>query len=84
MSRATELANSIQFAEKKTGRTTYANINCNKLHEINMCAGVPTCTGKTGKSGKMSKVFPVREKSGNFKIISENQGKLDKNNFKKI
>ena len=27
---------------------------------------VPTHTGKTGKPGKMRKVFPVREKSGNF------------------
>ena len=27
---------------------------------------VPTWTGKTGKPGKMRKLFPVREKLGNF------------------
>ena len=27
---------------------------------------VPTWTGKTRKPGKMGKLFPVREKSGNF------------------
>ena len=27
---------------------------------------VPTWTGKTGKPRKMRKLFPVREKSGNF------------------
>ena len=34
----------------------------------------PTHTGKTGKPGKMREVFPVREKSGNFRISPESQG----------
>ena len=34
---------------------------------------VPT---RTGKPGKIREVFPVREKSGNFKIFSESQGKV--------
>ena len=34
---------------------------------------VPT---HTGKPGKMREVFPVREKSGNFKIIPKSQGIL--------
>ena len=29
---------------------------------------------KTGKPGKMREVFPVREKSGNFRISPESQG----------
>ena len=37
---------------------------------------VPTHTGKTGKPGKIREVFPVREKSGNFKILPESQGKV--------
>ena len=37
---------------------------------------VPTHTGKTGKPGKMREVFPVREKSGNFRISPESQGKV--------
>ena len=32
---------------------------------------VPT---RTGKPGKMREVFPVREKSGNFRISPESQG----------
>ena len=35
---------------------------------------VPTHTGKTGKPGKMREVFPVREKSGNFRISPESRG----------
>ena len=34
---------------------------------------VPTGTGKPGKTRE---VFPVREKSGNFKILPESQGKV--------
>ena len=34
---------------------------------------VPT---HTGKPGKMREVFPVREKSGNFRISPESQGKV--------
>ena len=37
---------------------------------------VPTQTGKTGKPGKMGEVFPVREKSGNFRILPESHGKV--------
>ena len=37
---------------------------------------VSTHTGKTGKPGKMREVFPVREKSGNFKILPKSQGIL--------
>ena len=37
---------------------------------------VPTHTGKTGKPGKIREVFPVREKSGNFKILPKSQGIL--------
>ena len=37
---------------------------------------VPTHTGKAGKPGKMREVFPVREKSGNFKILPKSQGIL--------
>ena len=37
---------------------------------------IPTCTGKTGNPGKLSEVFPVREKSGNFKILPKSQGKV--------
>ena len=43
---------------------------------------VPTRTGKPGKSGKIGRHFPVREKSGNFKQTgkvrenSQNTGKF--------
>ena len=37
---------------------------------------VPTHTGKTVKPGKMREVFPVREKSENFRISPESQGKV--------
>ena len=46
---------------------------------------VPTWTGKMGKPGKKGKLFPVREKSGNFEQtgkvgilprILENEGML--------
>ena len=37
---------------------------------------VPTHTRKTGNPGKMREVFPVREKSGNFRISPESQGKV--------
>ena len=37
---------------------------------------VPTRTGKTVKPGKMREVFPVREKSGNFKILPKSQGEV--------
>ena len=30
----------------------------------------------TGKPGKMREVFPVREKSGNFRISPESQGEV--------
>ena len=50
-------------------------ISCPKavmfLIEINYARNmyrVPTHTGKTGIPGKLREVFPVREKSGNFKI----------------
>ena len=34
---------------------------------------VPT---RTGKPGKLREVFPVGEKSGNFKMLPESQGKI--------
>ena len=37
---------------------------------------VPTDTGNPGKPGKMRQLFPVREKSGNFKKILKSQGKV--------
>ena len=37
---------------------------------------VPSRTGKTGKPGKLREVFPVREKSGNFKMLLKSQGKV--------
>ena len=50
------------------------------MFEIMLQSGVnyrvPTHTGKTGKPGKMREVFPVREKSGNFRISPESQGKV--------
>ena len=36
----------------------------------------PTCTGKIGKPEKLREVFPVREKSGNFKILPKSHGIL--------
>ena len=37
---------------------------------------LPTGTGKLGKQGKMREVFPVREQSGNFKILIKSQGRV--------
>ena len=45
--------------------------SCGKAQEAYR---VPTRTGKTGKPGKMREIFPVREKSGNFKHLPESQG----------
>ena len=40
---------------------------------VNVNSRVPTCTGKPGK---LSEVFPVREKSENFKMLPKSQGKV--------
>ena len=42
--------------------------------EVSIGHRVPTHTRKTGKPGKMREVFPVRKKSGNFRISPESQG----------
>ena len=47
---------------------------CRKDSHVNR---VPTRTGKPGIPGKMREVFPVREKSGIFKILAESQGKVE-------
>ena len=46
---------------------------------------VPTRTGKPGKPGKMGRLFPVREKSGNFEQtgkVREKSGKITQNTGK--
>ena len=51
-------------------------MNIRTRKSISITQRVPTHTGKTGKPGKMRKVFPVREKAGNIKILPKSQGIL--------
>ena len=54
-------------------RGVFHNVQLGRNITENMMIRVPT---HTGKPGKMREVFPVREKSGNFRISQESQGKV--------
>ena len=57
----------------KAGKNCHISVlSGNSTMETN--SRVPT---STGKSGKMRENFPAREKSENFEILPESQGKLD-------
>ena len=64
------------FAHQSSGKINSA------INTIQDIYRVPTGTGKPGKPGKIGTVFPVREKSGNFEILSkvrEKSGNFVKN-----
>ena len=52
----------------------FSVVMCEQFH----CRRFPTRTGKTGKPGKMTRHFQVREKSGNL----EQTGKVRENHTK--